>query len=93
MPQHFMLTLMMSNYGHEAPSLLPTGDRTHGFFKSKISTAGPAKLCVHSIAQRVASLCSVDPETSSSESYTSCNPMRNIADLQRKIADELDRTP
>lgn len=46
MPQHFMLTLMMSNYGHEAPSLLPTGDRTHGFFKSKISTAGPAKLCV-----------------------------------------------
>ncbi|CAL9043144.1 unnamed protein product, partial [Musa banksii] len=47
MPQHFMLTLMMSNYGHEAPSLLPTGDRTHGFFKSKISTAGPAKLCMH----------------------------------------------
>lgn len=27
---------------------------------------------VHSIAQRVAPLCSVDPETSSSESYTSC---------------------
>ncbi|THU48341.1 hypothetical protein C4D60_Mb09t25210 [Musa balbisiana] len=97
MPQHFMLTLMMSNlaeaaYGHEAPSLLPTGDSTHGFFKSKISTAGPAKLCMH-MRQEDPPLCGRDHMAFRSAYFPVKLPTLPPADLQRKIGDELDRTP